>query len=447
MKKFMEIMEKYFVPIAAKLGSQKHLVSIRDGFVAIMPLIIAGSFAVLINAIPGMIDGVSAGFQKLPLDQVTTVRDMVTGWFGPEWNTFGNNIANATNGMMGLVVCFTVAYSLARQYEKDGIACAAVCFASLMMFYARTADVAGNGAILTNFMDAKGLFIALMVSLILGTIFCKLCDAKFLVINMPEGVPPAVARSFAALLPGMIVLALSSVIALLILWVAKIPDAHQALQEALVGPLQSVFKQSLPMILALIFLQQLLWFFGLHGSNIIAPIVNTILFPLTMENVTAVQNGQEATNIFNSQFLDSFVNMGGSGTTICLVLAIFIVSKSKASKSIASLGLAPGLFNINEPILFGMPIVLNVSFLIPFIVVPLVSATIAYLATVSGFMSVVKFQAVWTMPPVLGAFVSTGDIKALLVCLVNVVVGVLIYLPFVLVNDKQQSLAEAEMSL
>lgn len=136
---------------------------------------------------------------------------------------------------------------------------------------------------------------------------------------------------------------------------------------------------SLPVLLGLILIQQLLWFFGLHGSNILAPVINSIFLALTAENMAAIAAGNtEGINIINSQFLDSYVNLGGSGLTAALMIAMIIKSKSAINKSIRNVATGPAFFNINEPVIFGLPIVLNPIYIIPFILAPMVSAVIAY---------------------------------------------------------------------
>ncbi|MEG0297162.1 MAG: PTS sugar transporter subunit IIC [Clostridium sp.] len=421
MNKFMEIMEKYFIPVAAKMGAQRHLVSIRDAFVAIMPLVIAGSFAVLLNNFDLF------GYQ-----------DFMVSMFGADWKTINGAIWDGSFGVMSFLVVFTCAYSLAKTYDKDALSCGAVCFAGLFMLMENSAAWGAWGG-------SNGLFVALGVALIFGTIYCKLLGNPKLTIKMPDGVPPAVAKSFAALAPSVIVLILVGILKVVLLWVAGIPNLHQFIFDVIQEPAQKIMSESLGPVLILIIFQQVLWFFGLHGANIIGPIVNAVLLPLTTANVEAVAAGEKAQYIVNSQFLDSFVNLGGSGATLCLLISIFIFSKNKANRAIASLGIAPGCFNINEPVIFGMPIVLNPIYIIPFILVPVACASIAYGLTSVGFMPVVSALPGWTTPPVLGAFLSTGGAwQGAAVAALNVVVGIIIYTPFVMVADRKAALEEAQ---
>lgn len=189
MNKFVQWMEKYFMPKASVIAAQRHLVAIRDAFVVTMPLMILGALAVLINnlPIPGFSDLMDKLFPMLVND-------------APIWKSFGGNIWNGTFAIFSVLIAFLVAYNLVKSYGKDGIAAGTVSVAS---FFA----VGGLSG-----MDATGLFIALVIALISGEIFQRLVGNEKLVIKMPDGVPPAVAKSFAALLPAMITISLFSLI-------------------------------------------------------------------------------------------------------------------------------------------------------------------------------------------------------------------------------------------
>ena len=422
MNKFFEWMEEHFVPIAAKIGSQRHLMAIRDGFATITPLIMAGAFAVLLN---------SMGFEWY--------QNLMNSILPVGWKDWGGNVWNGTFAIMSLLVVFTVSYHLARSYDSDGLAAGVLGLASSIILL-KTSDL--DWAIPFGFLGAQGLFVALIVALVSTELFVKLIGNPRLVIKMPDGVPPAVAKSFAALFPSMIVLGIAAAVKQIFI-TFNITDIHQALFFTIQGPLQGLVG-SLGGVLIIVFLIQLLWFFGLHGSNILAPVINALLLPLLLANTEAVKNGLQAENILNSQFLDSYVNMGGSGGTIALLIAIYIIGKksSKSQRMIANLGIAPGCFNINEPVIFGMPIVLNPMYFIPFILAPLASTIIAYVLTYIGFVPKVSIMATWTTPPILGALISTNSIMGAVTAVICIVVSVLIYLPFVYVASKAEIKAE-----
>ncbi|MCW6110756.1 PTS sugar transporter subunit IIC [Clostridium sporogenes] len=424
MKKFFDWMEEHFVPIAAKIGSQRHLVAIRDGFASITPIIMAGAFAVLFN---------NLGWEPY---------QNFMNWLLPaNWKDFGGGVWNGTFAIMSLLIVFTISYHLAKSYEKDGLSAGIVSLAALLILYKPTKD----GALPMDFLGGQGLFVALIVALIATEIFVKLVGNPKLIIKMPEGVPPAVAKSFAALLPSIIVLAITAAVKQIFAAIG-VADIHQALFVALQAPLQGVMG-SLGGLLVLVLVQQFLWFFGLHGSNILAPIINAVLLPLTEANVRAFKNGVNPEHIINSQFLDSYVNMGGSGATIALLIAIFIIGKkSKSQKTIANLSIAPGMFNINEPVIFGLPIILNPIYFIPFILAPLASGIIAYVLTVIGFAPKVVVMAHWTTPPILGAIISTNSIRGGITALICMAVSIIIYMPFVHMATKkdQKNIVEVE---
>ncbi|MBO0545373.1 PTS sugar transporter subunit IIC [Clostridium botulinum] len=415
MKKFFDWMEEHFVPIAAKIGSQRHLVAIRDGFASITPIIMAGAFAVLFN---------NLGWKPY---------QNFMDWLLPaNWKDFGGGVWNGTFAIMSLLIVFTISYHLAKSYEKDGLSAGIVSLAALLILYKPTKD----GALSMDFLGGQGLFVALIVALIATEIFVKLVGNPKLIIKMPEGVPPAVAKSFAALLPSIIVLAITAAVKQIFAAIG-VADIHQALFVALQAPLQGVMG-SLGGLLVLVLVQQFLWFFGLHGSNILAPIINAVLLPLTEANVRAFKNGVNPEHIINSQFLDSYVNMGGSGATIALLIAIFIIGKkSRSQKTIANLSIAPGMFNINEPVIFGLPIILNPIYFIPFILAPLASGIIAYVLTVIGFAPKVVVMAHWTTPPILGAIISTNSIRGGITALICMAVSIIIYMPFVHMATKK----------
>lgn len=414
MKKIIEFLEKYFVPVAGRIGSQRHLVAVRDGFVAIMPFLMLGSIAVLINGFP-----------------IPGWADFMKGIFGEQWNTFGGNIWNGTFAIMSLLVTFSISYSLARSYNSDGLAAGLTSFGTLLMLYAGSAK---DWAIPFAYLGAQGLFVALFVSLVATQIFVKLLGNKKFVIKMPEGVPPAVAKSFASIVPAAIVFVIFCIFKLVMTYVG-VPDIHDWIFKLIQQPLAGL-ANSLGSALLIVFLIHLLWFFGLHGANILLPITTLLFMPLMDANIAAFQAGQAATNIITPPFLDGFVYMGGAGSTICLLIALFIIGRRPDNRAKARLGIGPGLFNINEPVLFGMPLVLNPIYLIPFVLTPLVLTVVSYLAILTGIVPHTIALSVWTTPPILYGALSTGSIMGALLSIVNIIIGVIIYLPFVAASEK-----------
>jgi PTS system cellobiose-specific IIC component len=417
MNNIFGLFEKYFLPVAGKLGSQRHLVAIRDGFSVILPLILVGSFAVLINNLP------------IPFFQ-----HFMANLFGSKWTDVGNFIWNGTFAVMAILVCIGVSYSLARSYNVDPLAAALVALSSVIVVTPVTKD----GGLSLNWLGAKGLFVVLIVTIISTEIFRKLVQMK-LVIKMPDGVPPAVARSFAALIPGILVLIVFGLVQVLFIDVFG-KSMHEIIYSTLQQPFQHL-SNTLIAVLIVEFAKSFLWFFGLHGSNILGPIIDTMYLPPLQENIKLFQQGVSAMdvpNIVSTTFMDVYVAMGGTGTGITLLIALLIIAKAKQFRSLGKMATPAALFNINEPLIFGLPIVLNPVLFIPFILVPLVNVTIAYLATAAGLVPKVVALVPWTTPPLIGGYLATGgSIAGSILQLVNIFVGVLIYLPFVRVLDKQ----------
>jgi cellobiose PTS system EIIC component len=411
MKKFLEFMEKYFVPIAGKIGAQRHLVAVRDGFVSIMPLVLAGSLAVLLN---------NTLFSWIPaLGFLKGINGNV--W----WGTFA---------IMTLVVVFSIGYSLAKGYGVDALAAGLVSVACFLAVTPQAHGDAGWGYLHWGYLNATGLFTGIIVALIATEIFVKLMKKK-LIIKMPENVPPAVGRAFAAVIPGVVALYVFGIIAFLIS-TAGANCLYDIIYNVIQKPLQG-FSQGLGSAITLAVLVNVFWFFGLHGGNIFDPIVNALYLPALEANASAVQQGLAATNIVTKSFYDSFVHIGGCGATLALIVAIYMVTKNRTEyKEVSKLAAPASLFNINEPMMFGLPIILNPVLLIPFILVPGVLTLIAYLATLSGIVPHTYVVVPWITPVGISGFLATGgNIMGGVLSVVNFVVAILIYLPFVKLAD------------
>lgn len=278
---------------------------------------------------------------------------------------------------------------------------------------------------------------ALIVAVVSTEIFRRLLGNERLVIKMPDGVPPAVSRSFAALFPAMITV---SVFALITAFfqAAGVSSLVTSFYELVQQPFMGM-ANSYPAALLLAFISAFLWFFGLHGANIIDPFMQTINIPAIEANKNALEAGKEMPYIVNKPFFDSFVNLGGTGATLGLLIAIFLVARRhKAYMTVAKLSVAPGVFMINEPVMFGLPVVLNPILFIPYVFTPLVLVTVAYLATASGLVPACTIIAPWTTPPIIGGILSTQSIAGGLLAAINLALSIVIYLPFVKMAQIQE---------
>jgi cellobiose PTS system EIIC component len=294
-----------------------------------------------------------------------------------------------------------------------------------------------GGAIPAALMGSKGLFIAMLLS-ILSTEIYRFIIQKKIVIKMPDGVPPAVSKSFVALIPGFAVVVVIWLLRLLV-ENTDFESLHNVVTQLLQEPLSALGGTLAGTLLALV-LVQMLWSTGLHGQTIVGGVMGPIWLAAMDANRVAFQAGEEVPNIVTQQFIDIFILIGGSGATLALVLSMLFVAKSNQMKQLGRLGVAPGLFNINEPIIFGMPIVMNPIMIIPFILVPIVLTTITYLSMQMGIVAKpVGISLPWTTPPIFGGFLATGGkLSGAVLQLVNLVVAFLIYVPFFKIWDKQK---------
>ncbi|VOE52266.1 lichenan permease iic component (pts system lichenan-specific eiiccomponent) (eiic-lic) [Streptococcus pneumoniae] len=417
-----KLLQEKLLPVAARLGNNKALVSIRDGITLTIPLLLIGSLLMVIASFP------IPGWEKYLGD--IGVADYL--WKG----------VDSSFGLLGLVASFGIAYFMARQYKVDGIPAGIVSLSSFITVTPFITGEAGAG-MPTAFMASKGLFVAMILGLINGYIYQWFINHN-IQIKMPDGVPPAVSKSFSAIIPGAV-----TIVGWLIVYATldklSLPNLHEIAQGALGGPL-GLLGNNVIGLLILIFLNSSFWFVGLHGGNV----VNAVMKPLWLANLdankVAYQTGETLPNIFTSVFMDNFVFIGGGGATIGLVLALgYLAHKKKASKQLKTLApitVIPGLFNINEPAMFGVPIVLNILLLVPFILAPMFNLLVAWGAMASGLVPLTYTDSGWTMPPVISGLLATGSISGSLLQIVLIVLDVLLYLPFVIAIEKRFKLLE-----
>ncbi|HGQ2765627.1 TPA: PTS sugar transporter subunit IIC [Streptococcus pneumoniae] len=417
-----KLLQEKLLPVAARLGNNKALVSIRDGITLTIPLLLIGSLLMVIASFP------IPGWEKYLGD--IGVADYL--WKG----------VDSSFGLLGLVASFGIAYFMDRQYKVDGIPAGIVSLSSFITVTPFITGEAGAG-MPTAFMASKGLFVAMILGLINGYIYQWFINHN-IQIKMPDGVPPAVSKSFSAIIPGAV-----TIVGWLIVYATldklSLPNLHEIAQGALGGPL-GLLGNNVIGLLILIFLNSSFWFVGLHGGNV----VNAVMKPLWLANLdankVAYQTGETLPNIFTSVFMDNFVFIGGGGATIGLVLALgYLAHKKKASKQLKTLApitVIPGLFNINEPAMFGVPIVLNILLLVPFILAPMFNLLVAWGAMASGLVPLTYTDPSWTMPPVISGLLATGSISGSLLQIVLIVLDVLLYLPFVIAIEKRFKLLE-----
>lgn len=400
MDKFIKWLEEYYAPVATRIGDQRHLKAIRDGVVSLIPLLLMGSFFLII-AFPPV-----AGLAKMVEPYVGSLL----------------SVNNATMGLMGLMASFSIAYSLAGSYKMDPLGNALISVATFMLATPFTKD----GNIASAWMGSKGLFVAMLIAIFVVEVQ-RYMIKKNLVIRMPEGVPPAVTRSFMSLIPGFISISIVWLINSMLSMSAT--NLQDIIYKILAAPLLSL-GGSLPAFLLAIFFAQLLWSVGIHGAALVGGVMSPVYLTLAQQNAAAKAAGLPVPNIICQQLWDVYGNIGGSGATFALAIMLLTIARSKQLKALGKSAIGPAFFAINEPILFGMPIVMNPVLMIPFIFAPLISITIAYFAMDAGLVDKLFAMAPWTTPPIINAFLDTGDMRSAVLQIFCFFVTGAVYYPF-----------------
>lgn len=423
-----------FTEVSVKVGGQVHLRSLRDAFTTIMPMFILAGLAVLTNNVifPWFFEGEQlASFQ-----------------------TFGNVITNGTLNVAGLLIAPMIAYYLAKNKDfENPVSAIAVATSTLVIMMAVQYSVTPIGmeetvtvgGILTyGSLGTQGMFAGIIIGLLATEIYMKLANIKQLQINLGDQVPPAVGKSFTALIPTLLTLGIFAVISAVLIE-AFDTDLITIISTMIQEPLRKV-NTSLLGFLLIYSTGNFLFTLGIHQTVINGSLLDPLLLVNMNENMAAANAGEVAPNIINSAFVTVYSQMGGTGGTFALILAVLIFIKYKPYKDVVNLSVGPGLFEINEPIIFGLPIVFNIPMMIPFVLTPVIGALIGYFATAVGFIKPLTVLIPWTTPPLLSGYLaSSGDFKVVLVQLVILTVTMFFYLPFLKISERV-SRKQAEQS-
>lgn len=435
MSSAINTLENLILPVAVKLGKQVHVNAIKNGFIRLLPLTLVGALFVLINNV-FLNFGEGSFFWslgvRLDAETIATLDGL---------KTTGSSVYNGTLGIMSLLTPFFIGMALAEERKVDSLAAGLLSIAAFMTLTpCHVGDVAAIG---TNWLGGTNIISGIIIGLVVAEMFAFITKKKW-VITLPDSVPDSVARSFSALIPGFIILLIVGMISSGLLLMDT--HFHQIIMQSVSTPLASLGGI---VGWAYVIFNALLWFFGVHGGLALTALNSGILGPWGMENmeiytrygsVDAALAAGKTFHFWTGPMMESYVYLGGTGATLGLIIAIFIASRRADYRQVAKLALPSGLFEINEPILFGLPIIMNPVLMIPFILIQPILAGLTLIAYSLGIIPPSTNFAPWTMPPGLGAFFnSNGSIAALVMALVNLAVATAIYLPFVIIANKAQS--------
>lgn len=434
MNKFMEFLEDILMPVADKLNNNRYLTALRNGFMIALPFIIFGSMFVVIANFPFLDHWISeeayAAYQAA---------------LGPA--------SAATLSIMGLFVIFGIGYKLTEHYGGESIYGGVLALASFLILTPQMVEtmITSNliegldsevvhqvtGVIPTSSLGAEGMFLGIFTAFLSAELYRFFVQRDW-TIKMPASVPEAVSKSFSALIPVALTLTIFLIIRIIFSYTPF--ETLQTLIYTLIQEPLIALGSGLPATIIAVLLIQVFWFFGLHGQILINSVLDPIWYALNDQNLAAFQAGEALPNIVTKQFIDTFiVGIGGSGMTLAVLLGIFLIGRSRQLKELGKLGTPPGIFNVNEPIIFGLPIIMNPLVIIPWLLAPVVITLVTYYSMATGLVPRPAGIIVpWTTPALLSGFLATGNAwQGAALQAVNIFIVFIIWWPFLKIMDKQ----------
>lgn len=400
-------LQESLLSLLSKVGDNKRLTAIRNGISITIPFTIVGSIFLIIG--------------NLPIDAWMNFIEPWAGILGAP--------VNVTFGILGLLVAIGVGYHMGKELDVNPITNSAMTTVAFLL-----ATLNADYSINLDELGASGMFTAIIISLLTVEIY-RFFVKKNIVFRLPEGVPPAVSESFVSLVPTMAVIAL--------VWVIRVVLGIElnVVIQMIFSPL--VFgMNTLPGLMVYTLLCCFLWCCGIHGDNILSGIATPIFLSNLAANTVAFQAGKLPPFIVADGFWILFMCLGGTGATLGLVLAM-LKGKSKLYRSLGKMSLPSALFCINEPVIFGFPIVMNPLMMIPFVLTPMVLGTGTYILMKFNIIGRIVFTVPWTIPPVIGPYLATnGNIPATIWSICTIIIAYFIYLPFFKIADNKQAAVE-----
>lgn len=416
MEKFTLLLEKTLVPIAEKISNNKYLKAISSGCMSLLGVIMLGAiFTVFLNI----------SWEPYNNFMSTTGMDVIVGF-----------VPAVTTDLLAIYMAFAVAFRGATCFDNGKYAIssgllALVCFMLLVPLNSTTLE--GVSFYNVTYLGTKGIFVAIISGLIVSKLL-SIIVKKNIAIKMPDSVPSMVSESFSSLIAGTIIVVVFIAIRLLFA-MTPYEYANDFIYAVIQSPLQSL-TGNLPAFLSLIVVAQLLWFFGVHGSMTVLPILFPIWIGYIGENTAALAAGEAIPNVLNCGMWD-LANLGGSGATIGLSILMMFTAKSEQYKQFGKLCFPCGIFSVNEPVIFGLPMILNPLMVIPFIITPVVLVVIGYILIQFGIIAApLGTFGLGSMPPFISGLMQ-GSVSWGIYQLVAVLISVAIYLPFFKVIDKK----------
>ncbi|MDA9460427.1 PTS system, cellobiose-specific IIC component [Enterococcus mundtii 3F] len=404
MDKLMEFIETKIMPPMMKLSNQRHISAVRDGLIATIPITVIGSIFLLIPSIP---------WPQTYVEFMGNHPDLVAKLYLP---------FHMSMGLLSIYATFGIGARLAQSYQMDSLAGGISALFTFLTTLSFTFLEEGS-FISTRYLGGEGMFSSILTA-ILAVECMRICKKYNIGFKLPEQVPTNVSSSFEVIIPVFFSMTIVWIIVHLLGF-----DINTLVADA-ITPLLSVSSNSLAAPLIYVTLTCVMWLFGIH-PQILATIMLPIWLVNSEANMAAAQASEAIPHIGVQPFIFTFIWIGGGGGTLALCL-LMCISKSKFLKKLGRLSFIPGFFNINEPLLFGLPIVLNPALAIPFALAPIVTTFVTYFAFILNIVPGMGYPlaAVWTVPSIFSAVIATASIRGAILVLVNFLIYLGIYYPF-----------------
>lgn len=427
--------------VAQFMARQTYFRAMRDAFAMSVPFLVLTGFSILLTAV--ILDPSEAGmlYGIVPTEILTSLQML------------GTKINNGTMNVLSLLIVVLISYSLATTRKAENPIIAVVTAFSCMIILMPTAidivpsgmeeAVEVSGVLSYSLTNAGGMFVAIFTGLFATELYVKLTKIERLKIKLGPGVPGAVTATFNSLISVMLTLVTFGLISYLLVVITGF-EVNEIITMLIQAPLVGL-TTSLPGFLVLCGMTNLLFFFGIHAGGIINPILEPPLLVAMQQNTEAFAAGLDIPNIIVLPFRDLYGHIGGTGSTLALLLVILLVSRMSSHKTFAKMVAPVSVFNINEPVVFGFPILFNPFMIIPFVFGPLVLFCIAYFATLAGLVSPIVAYVPWSVPPFINAWMgSGGDFRNVILQVILLVTQMAIYLPFLKLYERSLTMSAEE---
>lgn len=416
---FNEKIEKHLLPLANKLSTQRHLKAVRDSFISLLPITLMGGVVAVLNAAP-VTEETTNGF-LLAWADFASANGEIFSW-----------INALTLGGMAIYVCIAMTYFLCKHYKTEPFLPIMLSVCGFMMLVMSPIEMGWSSkSVEISYIDGKGLLPAIFIAILTVELYHFMRKRNFGRIKLPDSVPASLSETFASLVPGFSLITIYSV--LFIIFHSMGTSLPGFIYTAMAPTFQAADSLAFTLIITL--LVHFFWFFGIHDAAL-AGILGPIRDGNLSINAAAQLAGQPLEHVFTTSFWVYFVVIGGCGSVLALAI-LLCRSKSKQLKTVGRIGLVPSFFGISEPIIFGVPLMLNPIYLVPFLFTSTINGLISFVLMESGIIGRTFAMLSWNMPSPIGAFLSTMDIKALFLIIGLIIIDMLIYFPFFKVHEKQ----------